>query len=341
MSKRIVFCADGTWDEPQNDTNVYTLYNTLRLKPGEQEPLYDEGVGADGNPIQRLLGGAFGTGLFQKIKDGYTRVALSYEQDDEIFIFGFSRGAYTARSLAGMIAIVGLPTKPFNDWVVETAFNAYRDKGQRDALLASLAPYGLYDAKLTMVGVWDTVGALGIPAMIGKVDPLLYGFLDTGLHPDVLNAYHALAIDERRVEFPPTLWTSVPAPRQTVEQVWFAGVHCDVGGSYPETGLSDITLSWMMGKAKNLGLTFDDAAWAHYAALDPKHALDTIHESWSPVWGFPSSREIAEGAALANSVEIRCAHDSSYQPGNLSRPGGVPTGYQTVAVVQPVYSHGC
>ena len=156
-------------------------------------------------------------------------------------MFGFSRGAYTARSLAGMIAICGLPTTPFDDDenLVNTAFQAYRNKDQRAALLASLSAYALFDTKIKMVGVWDTVGSLGIPALFGGVDPLLYGFLDTSLHPDVLNACQALAIDERREQFPPTLWTppSPPVAGQLLEQVWFSGVHCDVGGGYPETGL--------------------------------------------------------------------------------------------------------
>ncbi|HUK36198.1 MAG TPA: DUF2235 domain-containing protein, partial [Vicinamibacterales bacterium] len=317
MAKRIVFCSDGTWDDPQNVTNVYTLYKALKLLPGEQQPLYDDGVGADGNPIQRLLGGAFGTGLFQKIKDAYSRIAVSYEQGDEIFLFGFSRGAYTARSLAGLISIAGLPTKPFKNDLVDTAFQAYRERGRRAALLASLAPYGMFDAKIKMIGVWDTVGSLGIPAIIGLDDPLLYGFLDTGLHPDVLNAFQALAIDERRAEFPPTLWSSAPAPGQTIEQMWFAGAHCDVGGSYPETSLSDIALGWMMNKALALGLSFDEGVLAKYSDVDAKHALGTIHESWKPLWGFPKPRSIGQTANVASSVQIRWLADASYRPGNL------------------------
>jgi len=334
MSKRILFCADGTWDDPQNDTNVYTLYKALTLSVGVQEPLYDDGVGADGDPVQKLLGGAFGTGLFQKIKEGYVRIALSYNQGDEIFLFGFSRGAYTARRLAGMIAIVGLPTKSFNDAMVDTAFDAYRHRDRRADLLSALAPYAMYDAKLKMVGVWDTVGSLGIPALIGLSDPLLYGFLDTSLHPDVQNAYHALAIDERRVEFPPTLWTSPPVAGQIVEQVWFAGVHCDVGGSYPETSLSDIALSWMMRKASTLGAQFNSGVFAQYATIDAKHALGTIHESWNPVWGFPKPRTIPDTASLANSVAVRCGQDTSYRPSTLQLLDGVPiTSYSLVPVV--------
>jgi uncharacterized protein (DUF2235 family) len=330
MSKTIVFCADGTWDSPQSATNVYKLWKALPIT-ATQIPFYDDGVGADGTPLQRLTGGAMGDGIFQKIKDGYTKLSHVYEAGDKIFIFGFSRGAYTARSLAGMVAICGLPAGAFDDAMVDAAFQVYR----RDAPLASLAKYNLFDAKITMVGVWDTVGSLGIPAIVGGVSPILYGFLDTGLHADVMNAHHALSIDERRIEFPPTLWTSAPAPGQTLEQVWFAGVHCDVGGGYPETGLSDITLGWMMGKARALGLDIDPAVWANYAAVDARHALDQAHESWTPVWGFPRARSVPTDASLSNSVEIRHAH-GGYSPGTLSYNGAsLADGYQIVEVVPP------
>src|ERR1039458_4492270 len=202
MSKKIIFCADRTWDSPQNDTNVYTLFKAITINSG-QVAYYDDGVGSDGTVLENLAGGAFGDGLFQKVKDGYTKIAHVYAKDDQIFLFGFSRGAYTARSLAGMIAICGLPTGDFDDNLVKDAFEAYRNPSKRDAFDAK---YGLYNAKITMVGVWDTVGALGIPAIFGGVDPAQFGFLDTSLHPDVLNAYQALSIDERRQEFPPTLW---------------------------------------------------------------------------------------------------------------------------------------
>src|SRR5277367_430386 len=127
MSKRIIFCADGTWDNPQNATNVYTLFKGVLINSG-QVAFYDDGVGSDGTPLQKLTGGAFGDGLFQKIKDGYTKICHVYDEGDEIFIFGFSRGAYTARSLAGMIAVCGLPAENFDNNLVNDAFNAYRTK---------------------------------------------------------------------------------------------------------------------------------------------------------------------------------------------------------------------
>ena len=338
MSKRIIFCADGTWDTPQNQTNVYKLFKALPIT-ASQMAFYDDGVGSDGCPVEKLLGGAFGDGLFQKIKDGYTKISHVYEQGDDIFIFGFSRGAFTARSLAGMIAVCGLPTANFDNNLTDAAFQAYRSRSatQRAAQLAAVnGKYAMFNAPIKMIGVWDTVGSLGIPALIGQVDPLIYGFLDTSLHPGVKNACQALAIDERRAEFPPTLWTppAPPVSGQVLEQVWFSGVHCDIGGGYPETGLSDISLSWMLGKAKNLGLDIADSVWTQYASLDAKHALDQIHESWEPIWGFPKARTIPNNSLVSNSVEIRSEYDYAYQPENLTAENDAPAPtYQTVPVV--------
>jgi uncharacterized protein (DUF2235 family) len=339
LGKRIVFCADGTWDNSSKATNVYKLFKSLAVT-ADQMPFYDDGVGADGNPLWKIVGGAFGTGLWNKIKEGYTKISQVYEAGDSVFLFGFSRGAYTARSLAGMISVCGLPTKNFTDDLVETAFDAYRDKDDRQALLDKLKGFDMYDAKITMVGVWDTVGSLGIPSAIGEVDPILYGFLDTNLHPDVLNAYHALAIDEKRREFPPTLWTSQPTPDQKIEQVWFAGVHSDVGGGEPDdlpgtTALSDITLGWIMSKASGLGLQFDATVQAQYALLlDPKYALDTLHTSWNILCGFPRERSISQTAAIANSVVVRYQHDTTYRPSNLTFSNGqISATYDVVEVV--------
>jgi uncharacterized protein (DUF2235 family) len=340
VGKRIVFCADGTWDGTSNNTNVLKIFNAT-LVSSDQMPFYDNGVGSDGTPIEKLAGGAFGLGLFQKIKDGYTKISQVYDTDDEIFLFGFSRGAYTARSLAGMIATCGLPTGNFDSSMVDTAFNAYRNADQRAALLASLSKYNLYNAKITMVGVWDTVGSLGIPSVIGGVSPILYGFLDTTLHPDVLNAIQALAIDERRVEFPPTLWTGNPSPGQTVEQVWFCGCHSDVGGGTTPaaqdsgTALSDITLAWMMSKAAALGVQFAPVAVAKYVIpAASKYALDQINESWSPLWGFPVPRTIAPNVSLSNSVAMRCQNVSTYRPSNLKfNDQALGPDYATVATV--------
>lgn len=329
MPKNIVFCADGTWNHPGEiedgqaaDTNVYKFYKALR-KTADQDPHYDDGVGVSGTPIDRLLGGAFGDGLLGKIKDGYTTIARNYDPGDGIYIFGFSRGAYTARSLAGMIAISGLPAPgKFNNQATDDAFAAYRN---HTLLNGFIAQYQAQDVKIAMLGAWDTVGALGIPGpFFAGLDTKLFGFLNTDLHPDVQKAYHAVSVDERRNEFPATLWTN-PSPAQLVEQIWFAGVHGDVGGGYAQTGLSDITLAWMMLRAESNGLQFDDGVFTSYAGLDAKHAFDPLHESWSPIWGPPQRRPIVTGSTLSNSVDMRLKNDPTYRPSNVPAAYAVET----------------
>jgi uncharacterized protein (DUF2235 family) len=316
------------------------MYKALAVT-ADQMPFYDDGVGATDNPIFKVVGGAFGTGLWLKIKEGYTKIAQVYEAGDEVYLFGFSRGAYTARSLAGMIAVAGLPTANFTNNVVDTAFRAYREKDNRQQILAQLKDFNMFNAKIRMIGVWDTVGALGIPSAIGQVDPIAYGFLDTGLHPDVLNAYQALAIDEKRCQFPPTLWDANTQPGQTLEQVWFCGVHSDVGGGEPiddteKSALSDITLAWMMDKASALGLDFNDDVLNLFALpLDPEWALDTLHTSWKVFNGFPVPRSIAKNSVIANSVRIRAEHDPTYRPSNLVfQNGQLAAGYGSADVMK-------
>lgn len=340
MAKRIVYCADGTWQAPVNNTNVYRIYKALTVT-SDQVTFYDDGVGADATGLGRILDGAFGQGILQKIQDGYTKIAHVYEPGDEIFLFGFSRGAYTARSLAGMIANCGLPTGAFSDNCVAQAFAAYRDPANRASILAGLAGCGLGPATIQMVGVWDTVGSLGIPAIFGGVDMATYGFLDTGLHPNIKNAYHCLAVDEKRAQFPATLWTSAPAAGQTIEQVWFSGCHGDVGGGTAQAGgvdagtrLCDITLGWMAAKAQALGLTMDPAAAAQFATLPAQFGLDAIRETWTPVDGPQHLRAVAADAKVANSVAVRVKYALTYTPGNLTlNDGELGDGYSLVTVV--------
>ncbi len=340
MSKRIIYCADGTWQTPVNDTNVYRIYKALTVA-SDQVTFYDDGVGADATGLNRVLQGAFGQGIQQKIQDGYTKIAHVYEQGDEVFLFGFSRGAYTARSLAGMIANCGLPTGAFSDDCVTQAFAAYRDPVNRASILAGLTACGLAPATIQMVGVWDTVGSLGIPAIFGGVDEKTYGFLDTGLHPAIQNAYHCLALDEKRAQFPATLWTSPPAEGQTVEQVWFCGCHGDVGGGTPQAGgvdagtrLCDITMGWMLAKAQALGVTVDPGVAAQYGTLAAEFALDAIQETWAPVDGPPVLRPTAPDAAVANSVAVRLKYALNYVPGSLTVTNGeLADGYSIVTIV--------
>jgi uncharacterized protein (DUF2235 family) len=340
MGKRIVFCFDGTWQAPLSNTNVYRIYKALTVS-SDQVTFYDDGVGADATGLTRLLEGAFGQGILQKIQDGYTKIAHVYEPGDEIFLFGFSRGAYTARSVAGMIASCGLPTGAFNDDCVTQVFAAYRDAVNRASILAGLTSCGLGAATIQMVGVWDTVGSLGIPAIFGGVDEKAYGFLDTALHPDVRNAFQCLALDEKRAQFPATLWTSAPAAGQTIEQIWFSGCHGDVGGGTllgvgvdAGTRLCDITLAWMASKAQALGLVMDPTATAQFATLPAEFALDAIRETWTPTDGPPHLRPVPPNAEVANSVAVRLKYALTYVPGALAvNNGELGDGYSLVSLV--------
>ena len=162
MPKRIVFCSDGTWQTPLSNTNVYRIYKGL-IQSSDQVAYYDDGVGADAAGLARVIGGAIAADFNEKILYGYNKIAHVYEPGDEIYLLGFSRGAYTVRSLGGMIASCGLPSGAFTDDCVTQVFAAYRDRANRASILAGLSGCGLADATIRMIGVWDTVGALGIP----------------------------------------------------------------------------------------------------------------------------------------------------------------------------------
>jgi uncharacterized protein (DUF2235 family) len=350
--KNIILCADGTWNTPHGDTasnpdtNVRKLYCALVNSPSQLK-YYDSGVGTDGTPLDHLSGGAMGEGLFQKIQDCYAFLSNVYATGDQIFVFGFSRGAYTARSAAGMIAGFGVPTANLDNMTVRRIFNAYRepDKARKCALKAELnAAYTLQDVPIKMVGVWDTVGSLGIPGLFFNFfDQRKFGFLDTTLHANVQRAYHAVSIDERRAQFKPTLWTNPDGTYRMndsqVTQVWFAGMHSDVGGGYSDCQLSQITLSWMMYKAQENGLRFSDDAIAQYLFLKTENALGPDHDEWKFVpWGFHELRTIPPTAAMSNSVQIRLSapapSDQRYRPEKLAvNSDGFLSGYPAVQVL--------
>ena len=345
MAKNIAFCCDGTWDDPNDNSNVCQLYTALEQVEGAQVAMYDSGVGTSGTPIEKLLGGAVGAGLFQKIQDGYSAIAGVYQPGDQIFIFGFSRGAYTARSLAGMIAICGLPTNfQAGSNCVQMAFNAYRNEKNRTALLASLNAAYKMDTTTTiqLLGVWDTVGSLGIPGIFGDTDMMQYGFLSTTLHPNVLNAVQALAIDEQRQQFQPSLWSNEPLPTQSITQAWFSGVHCDVGGGYPPDAggatPSNITLLWMANYARVFGLQFNPGAIS--SVMIAADSVSALHDSRTGAYRIfpPHIRTIAPDSILGSSVGVRCATAAAkYAPVNLTLSGGqVAASYNVVNVADIV-----
>jgi uncharacterized protein (DUF2235 family) len=211
------------------------------------------GVGT-GNAPDKLLGGVLGSGLDEGIRDCYRFLVQNYLPDDELYFFGFSRGGYTVRSLAGLIRNCGLLKRRFADRE-DNAFEMYRDRGEaahhpngREAE-AFRASYANDPVPIMCIGVWDTVGALGLPIeMFGLDTHTKYSFHDVTLSSRVKNAFHAIAIDEYRKPFAPTLWEQPDEDlaKNWLEQAWFCGIHSNVGGGYPDASLSDITLRWMI-----------------------------------------------------------------------------------------------
>jgi uncharacterized protein (DUF2235 family) len=289
--KRLVVCCDGTWNsadqqsgERPTPTNVVKLAYRVAKREGDvaQVLFYDQGVGT-GNSMDRLLGGAFGAGLVENIFDAYRFLMANYEPGDALYLFGFSRGAYTARSLAGMIRKCGILERASVGRYAD-ALSLYRDPGTHpdDALpVAFREQHSIgHGAPLPIafVGVWDTVGALGIPIRgLRWLTRREHQFHDTELSGSVRRAAQALAIDERRAPFAPSLWSFVPKDGQTVEQVWFPGVHSDVGGGYAEVDLSDGALAWMIGCAREAGLVFGESL-LEANPLRPEPA-GTLHDS--------------------------------------------------------------
>ena len=271
--RRLVICFDGTWNTPdkgENPTNVVKMVRAVRIQGGgvPQITFYDKGVGT-GGPIDRITGGASGAGLTENIIDGYRFLANNFATGDEIYVFGFSRGAYTARSLVGLISMAGLLAPiHLGAALKDDVLGIYRDKDlnseQKRQMMADLNLTRHENVRIRCIGVWDTVGALGIPTELGR---MLFGkkcyFHDVELSGIVDIALHAVAIDEKRGSFPPALWVKsddAPPPDQfqVVEQVWFPGVHSNVGGSYADTGLSDIAFEWMAKRVEALtGLALD------------------------------------------------------------------------------------
>ena len=342
MSKRIVICSDGTWNQAdqRNPSNVIKAARAIAPTGSDgkiQIVFYDQGVGTEGGIWNWLLGGVIGKGLDKNVEDGYRFLIHNYVEGDDIFLLGFSRGAFTVRSLAGLIRNSGLLHKLHADKIPD-AIALYR--GRDDHPNSDLATRfrGSYsrEIRIKFIGVWDTVGAMGIPGALGIPKAgwpgaqLLFGnarrnryqFHDTELSGSVENGYHALAIDEKRMAFQPTLWDNKPKEGQVVEQVWFPGVHSDVGGGYSDTGLSDAAFIWMTEKAELCGLAFDKEFLNEFIKPNP---LGPLHNSMSWIYELfgPSNRILGQSLGKTESVHQgvvhRWEHDpSSYRPDNLA-----------------------
>ena len=300
--KRLIICFDGTWnsaDGQKSDTNVALLARAIHSTVGTggipQSVLYLRGVGTAGLHAEIIFEGATGLGVDENIRSGYMFIAQNYLPGDEIFLFGFSRGAFTARSLSGLINACGvLKRQKLGD--LGLAWKYYRTEGPHSPaeFMKSFQSDCHLGAEIKFLGVWDTVGALGIPGeLFSSFDSEKYGFHDTGPCNIVKHGCHALAVDEHRDEFVPTLWTGTPAAGAKIEQVWFAGAHSDVGGGYVSRKLADIPLVWMAKKAEADGLALDWSCLPDPTRLDP-HA--PMHDSRTLVFAkdrlTPTYREI-------------------------------------------------
>ena len=277
--KNIVLCADGTGNlgGTTPDTNVYRMFHLVDIHDPNhpQMTYYDNGVGTASNKYWRMFSGAFGFGFKRNVCELYEFLARHYVQGDQVFLFGFSRGAAEVRALSGMIASVGLydGTGQSEQVLVENVKKAYTHYQRRNPEL--LFPnHGRIP--ITFIGVWDTVSALGFPKDwkvtgigIWVINLLVYGldalfdwfifshnFYNYELTNNVQHAYHALAIDDERLSFTPKIWDeTIVNTDTTIEQVWFVGAHSNVGGGYGRAGLSYVVLEWMVSKALPLGLT--------------------------------------------------------------------------------------
>ena len=258
MNRKLAVLFDGTWNTIKDRTNVVRLSELLATGSdgGEQpKPFYDPGVGV--HALDWLSGGMFGFGLSKNIRDGYGWLAENFRPGDELFLFGFSRGAYTARSLAGLIRKCGI-LRVADKGLIQQAYDLYRDKDihpdnpEAAAFRASFAQ----ETRIRFIGVWDTVGNLGIPATGVPFSRDYYQWHDTELSKIVDYAYHALAIDEHRKDFAPAVWTVRKPENVEVEQRWFVGAHSNVGGGYRNDPLPKLALAWLQHKAKAAGLGF-------------------------------------------------------------------------------------
>ena len=357
LAKNIVICCDGTGNEfGDYNSNVVKLYSALMVDGKRQVGYYHPGVGTMGDPTAHnklskmwstVMGLAFGAGLLANVGDAYRYLMDTYEDGDNLYIFGFSRGAYTARALAGVLHMFGLLC-PGNDGLIPYVIRMYA-KRTRDAAGMTHTFQVAEGFKSTfcrncpphLVGVWDTVSSVG-----WIWDPLKLPY--TAQNPDLANGRHAVSIDERRCYFRNNLWGS-PLPAQSIKQVWFAGVHSDVGGSYAsdKSGLSQIALEWMLSEAVPLGLLVDSAKIEEILgrvpppppiAPNPAAKINKSlkgawwilelfpHSYYDPVakkvkWRIPlgARRVIPEGSVLHQTVEEKLKVDPDYDPPNLPK----------------------
>ena len=363
MPKNIIICSDGTGNTAikGRGTNVFKMFEAIDLNGHRTNPaldpqvaFYDDGVGTETFLPLKLLGGAFGFGLAKNVRYLYMDLVRVYDPGDRIYLFGFSRGAFTVRTLAGIIAKCGvldrdkLPTSDALRAAVAKTYRTYRRSYRTwlGALLNRILvrlrlrrpdPDAMNDFKkahsipggvrIRFIGVWDTVDAVGGPFQTADVINAVFHrfkFPDQRLSDQVDWAVQALSIDEARADFQPVLWEASPR----VEQVWFAGVHSNVGGGYPKQGMSLVTLDWMMQKAqeRDLRILSDDRKnyWEHGSAddklYDSRAGLGVFYR-WKPrdMQKLCEQQKAAMPPAIHLSVLERIAHGTDgYSPGSLA-----------------------
>jgi uncharacterized protein (DUF2235 family) len=331
LAKRIVICLDGTWKKPEtadgksHPSNVLKFMRALQTADADGVPqvvFYDRGVGT-GDVLDKYLGGLFGWGLSRTVMTAYRWLANNFERGDRLYFIGFSRGAYSARSLTGLVGAIGLMSK-LEVGELPRAYAYYRTP----PVARPSHPYRPNAAarripQIEFLGVFDTVGALGIPITVFSGFNRRFAFHDVTLGATVRNAFQALAVDERRKPFVPAIWTVPDGWDGVLEQVWFAGAHTNVGGGYADANLSDIALTWMIERAARCGLAFNDAYLEHFVLPEPRYRgwMGDEFKGFYRVLG-PGVRAVTEEPARRLTVHptVRRRWEDpqlGYRPGNL------------------------
>lgn len=387
MSKRLILCFDGMWDLPPEpvitrgpsnilppyascdlqsvaspETNVLKLYRSITPHGQDGRTQQKWYVSDSGAPwFRRFRPEPFGYGLDQTILEAHAYLAVTYEPGDQVFIYGFSRGAYVARSLVGWLSCSGLLSSTWLDpdcvsrvrsaiaaddhqhrpqefaecltdlvlapskHSIDDSYRLYRNLHNDAHTLGyeAIRRRGTQDIQIAVLGLWDTVGPLGIPtAALKWLNDRRYNFHDTELSAIVKRAYHALALDEHRVDYNATLWTSPALPGQSIEQCWFVGAHGDVGGSYQEQELAGIPLLWIQRKSFEAGLSIEGAAMQK--EQDP---FGPLHDSFVEYLGSfrkwfhsrfyrPVMQTGTNTETLDGSIRIRLLNNPEYRPNN-------------------------
>jgi uncharacterized protein (DUF2235 family) len=328
--KRIVICCDGTWQDLANPypSNVVKLAQSVKPIASDevtQIVFYDAGIGTDS---QKVLGGATGLGIDKNIEDAYRFLSLNHVNGDELYLFGFSRGAYTARSLAGMIYCSGLLDRPHVTKTHE-AYELYRNRAVKPKDRVAIEYRQDYGGRvpITLLGCFDTVGALGIPGLpaFRKLHDQLnqrYRFHDTTLNKFIQNALHAVAIDEIREIFDVTPMTKNPdTENQRVIQKWFPGNHgCVGGGSEASSGLSDAALQWMIDSVGNLGLGLEFDTNVIPTGIKPNYDCDFQNNPGFFKLAGIKFRDVSDALEdLHESTINRLKSRKDYRPKNLEK----------------------